>query len=71
MNLNWRCKDIHTPYVCKNNELKKRAHEFERAQRWVYEWFRGRKGKGKLDNFPPPHSPTHPLPLFGPGVPLY
>jgi hypothetical protein len=19
----------------------------------------------------PPHSPTHPLPLFGPGVPLY
>jgi hypothetical protein len=20
---------------------------------------------------PPPHSPTHPLPLFGPGVPLY
>jgi hypothetical protein len=20
---------------------------------------------------PPPHSPTHPLPLFGPGIPLY
>jgi hypothetical protein len=20
---------------------------------------------------PPPHSPTHPFPLFGPGVPLY
>jgi hypothetical protein len=19
----------------------------------------------------PPHSPTHPLPLFGPGIPLY
>jgi hypothetical protein len=21
--------------------------------------------------YPPTHSPTHPLPLFGPGVPLY
>jgi hypothetical protein len=21
--------------------------------------------------YPPPQSPTHPLPLFGPGVPLY
>jgi hypothetical protein len=25
----------------------------------------------KSSPYPPPHSPTHPLPLFGPGVPLY
>jgi hypothetical protein len=25
----------------------------------------------KSPPYPPPHSPTHPLPLFGPGVPLY
>jgi hypothetical protein len=25
----------------------------------------------KSPPYPPPHSPTHPLPLFGSGVPLY
>jgi hypothetical protein len=25
----------------------------------------------KSPSYPPPHSPTHPLPLFGPGIPLY
>jgi hypothetical protein len=25
----------------------------------------------KSPPYPPPHSPTHPFPLFGPGVPLY
>jgi hypothetical protein len=25
----------------------------------------------KCPPYPTPHSPTHPLPLFGPGVPLY
>jgi hypothetical protein len=25
----------------------------------------------KSPPYPPPYSPTHPLPLFGPGVPLY
>jgi hypothetical protein len=25
----------------------------------------------KVPPYPPPHSPTHPFPLLGPGVPLY
>jgi hypothetical protein len=25
----------------------------------------------KVPHAHPPHSPTHPLPIFGPGVPLY
>jgi hypothetical protein len=25
----------------------------------------------KSPPYPPPHSPTHPFPLFGPGIPLY
>jgi hypothetical protein len=25
----------------------------------------------KVPPYPPPQSPTHPLPIFGPGVPLY